>query len=414
MKMKNRKIYIFNSASRAANYGIGTYINQLTTCLNKAGISFDMIYLNGQGKEVSITDEKGHRQISIPTANYKSRKEMEYYHRNVAYLLDEYIVQEKDTECIFHLNFMTNPHFVSCLKKRYKCKIILVCHYTNWSFSLLGDEKKLLSIIKDKKQRKIPANKQYYKDLKEDIKMIKKCDQFVCVAEHTLQTFLKVSDIEKVKCKIIHNALKDEYKELHPAQKQILKAKWWIDEQTKIILFVGRLDEVKGISPLIKAFKELLKVNSNIHLILAGDGDFSRWIAESTECSTKITFTGRLSKKKVQELYQIADIGIVPSIHEEFGLVAIEMMMHKRPIIVGNTGGLSEIINDNISGLKVPIKVLKGKRTISPQSLATKIELLLENEQFASNIAEKGRELFLEKYEISSFQDKMLTLYKNI
>lgn len=412
--MKNRKIYIFNSASRAANYGIGTYIDQLTTCLNKTDISFDIIYLNGTGKEVTSTDKKGYRQISIPAANYKSKKEMEYYHRNVVYLLDEYIVQEKDTECIFHLNFMTNPYFVSCLKKRYKCKIVLVCHYTNWSFSLLGDEKRLLSIVKDKKQRKIPANKQYYKDLKEDIRMIKKCDQFVCVAEHTLNTFLKVSDIEKAKCQIIHNALKDEYKELRPIQKQSLKAKWRMDEQTKIILFVGRLDEVKGITPLIKAFKELLKTNSNIHLILAGDGEYSRWITEGSECCTKMTFTGRLCKKKVQELYQIADIGVVPSIHEEFGLVAIEMMMHNLPIIVGNNGGLSEIIKDNISGLKVPIKILKGKRTISPQSLATKMKLLLENKQFASNIAEKGRESFLKEYEISSFQDKMVTLYKNI
>lgn len=412
--MKNRKVYIFNSASRAANYGIGTYISQLTSCLKKTDISFDVIYLNGEGKEVTVTEEKGYRRILIPAAQYRNKREVEYYYRNVAYLLDEYIIQDKYTECIFHLNFMTNPLFVSSLKKRYKCKVILTCHYTNWSFSLLGDEKRLLAIAKDKTQRKSLVNKQYYNELKEDIEMIKKCDRFVCVAEHSLNTFLKIIDIEKDKYKIINNAIRDEYKELTYKQKQILKAKWWIADHTRIILFVGRLDEVKGVNPLINAFKKLLQTHPDTHLILAGDGEYNQLLIEASECCTKITFTGRLCKKKIQELYQIADIGVVPSIHEEFGLVAIEMMMHKLPIIVGNTGGLSEIIKDNITGLKVPIKTLKGKRTISPQFLSSKIRLLLEDGQYASNIAENGRKVFLEKYEISSFRSKILTLYKSL
>lgn len=412
--MRNKKIYIFNSASRAVNYGIGTYISQLTSCLNKANIDFDVIYLNAEGKEVAVTVQKGYRQISIPFTNYRNKKESEYYYRNVTYLLDEYIIQDQNTECIFHLNFMSNSLFVSYLKKRYKCKIILVCHYTNWSFSLLGDEKKLMSIVNNKAKKRSITEKHYYNELKEDIKMIKRCDRFICVAKHTLDTFLKVSDINRAKCQIIYNALKDEYCELNPIQKEILKSKWRLPEGTKIILFVGRLDEVKGIGPLIKAFKELLLTNPDIHLIIAGDGNYTQWLTEATDCCTKVTFTGRLCKKRIIELYQIADIGVMPSIHEEFGLVAIEMMMQKLPIIVGNTGGLSEIIKDNITGLKVSIKTLREKRTIPPKVLSTKIKLLLENKQLASEIAENGRRDFLKQYEISSFKDQMSMLYKNL
>lgn len=412
--MKNIKVYIFNSTCRAANYGIGTYINQLTSCLKKTNISFEVIHLNATGKEVTITEEKGYRQITIPIANYKNKKESEYYYRNVTYLLDEYIIQNKDTECIFHLNFMSNSQFISCLKKKYKCKIVLVCHYTNWSFSLLGDEKQLLSIVNNETKKRNTAERQYYNELKEDIKMIKQCDKFVCVAEHTLNSFLKVSNIESMKCQIINNALKDEYRELNPAQKQTLRSKWQISDNIKVILFVGRLEEIKGIGPLIKAFKKLLKTNPNTHLILAGDGNYSQWLAEAAECCTKVTFTGRLCKKAIKELYQIADIGVMPSIHEEFGLVAIEMMMHKIPIITGNTGGLSEIIENDINGLKVQIKISKGKRTISPQLLSANIKLLVENEQLASEIGNNGRKSFLEKYEISLFKDKMTTLYNNL
>lgn len=412
--MKNTKIYIFNSASRAANYGIGTYIEQLTSCLHKTSLSFEVIYLHGDGKEVTISKKKNYSQISIPAAAYRTTLGSEYYYRNVAYLLDEYIPRDKNTEYIFHLNFMSNPLFVSCLRKRYKCKIVLVAHYTNWSFALFGDEKKLLSIVNKTSRKRTGEEKQIYKSIQTDIKMIKKCDRFVCVAEHTLKTFQKISDIDQSKWQVIHNALKDEYKEIDTEKKLLLKAKWRINEDTKVVLFVGRLDEVKGISFLIKAFKNLLSTNPNSLLILAGDGDYSRWLKEVENCWTKITFTGRLEKKKIFELYQIADIGVVSSIHEEFGLVALEMMMHKIPIIVGDTGGLSEIVEDNITGLKVPIRMVKGKREISPQLLSNKMKLLLENDSFAYEIAENGRNRFLEKYEISSFKDKMLNLYNNL
>ncbi len=412
--MKDIKIYIFNSASRAAQYGIGTYINQLTSCLNRGHLNFEVIYLHGEGREVSVSEEKNYRQITIPNVAYRSARESAYYYRNVSYLLDEYIPRDKKTEYIFHLNFMSNPQFISCLKKRYKCKIILVSHYTNWSFSLLGDERKLLSIVNQSPRKRTLEDKQIYKNIQADIKMIKMCDHFICVAQHTLDTFLKVSDIDKSKCHIINNALKDEYKEISIEKKVSLKAKWWIPENVKVILFVGRLDKVKGISSLIKAFKNLLKTNPNAHLMLAGDGDYARWLKEASCCWTKITFTGRLDKKKITELYQIADVGVISSIHEEFGLVALEMMMHKIPIIVGDTGGLSEIVEDNVTGLKVPIRMVKGKREIPPLLLSNKMKLLLENDFFASEIAKNGRNRFLEKYEISLFKAKLLSLYKNL
>lgn len=281
---------------------------------------------------------------------------------------------------------------------------------------MLGDEKKLLSIVNKPSRKRTFEEKQIYNNLQADIKMIKKCDRFVCVAKHTLDTFFKVSDIDKSKFKsqVINNALKDEYECISFEKKSSLKEKWWIPENIKIILFVGRLDEVKGISPLISAFKSLLKTNPNTHLILAGDGDYTRWLKESENYWTKITFTGRLDKKKILELYQIADIGVVSSIHEEFGLVALEMMMNKIPVIAGDTGGLSEIFDNNITGIKIPIITIKEKRKISIKLFSSKMKLLLDDILLSAKIAENGRNEFLDKYEITSYKIKMLALYKNL
>lgn len=398
----------------AAAYGIGTYIDQLTFCLQNAHVDFEVILLHAKGDEVSISTEKGYRQIFIPSVVYRVNKDSLYYYRNVSYLLDEYITVCKNTKLIFHLNFMSNSRFISALKKRYACKVVLVCHYMNWSFNLLGDEKRLVSIIAKKSRERTAEEKIICKDVEDDLNAIKKCDKFVCVAQHSLNVYLNISDIDPDKCSVINNAIKDEYNDINHLKKESIKGKFWIPKETKVFIFVGRLDEAKGISSLLKAFKFLLKRRTDIHLILAGDGDISRWQKESANCWTKISFTGRLDKKQLAQLYQIAYLGVVSSIHEGFGLVAIEMMMHQLPVIVGDTGGLAEIVEDNISGLKVPIKKVKGKRTISHTALADKMEQLLSNEDFAATLARNGRKRFLDNYEISQFQRKIISIYKTI
>ena len=66
--------------------------------------------------------------------------------------------------------------------------------------------------------------------------------------------------------------------------------------------------------------------------------------------------TGYVDKKTLYELFYISDIGIVPSLYEEFGLVAIEMMMMELPVIVGNNSGLEEIVDYGKSGIVLPLK----------------------------------------------------------
>lgn len=408
--MNSTKVYIFNKKSKGAAYGIGTYISQLTKCLNKSCIDFEIVSLNSIGNELFISDENGYQEISIPGSQYDTK----YYMRNISYLLDNFIPKDKKTKVIFHINFMTNSDLIENLKKRFNCKIILTCHYTDWSMDLLGDENRLLSIINKKYKYRTDFEKNIIKRVEDDIKMIKKCDHLVCVAQHTLSTFMKISNIENTKCTVINNALKDTYKEKSSEKRKTLRKKYFIKDSTQIIFFAGRLDEVKGISSLLKSFKTILKTNPDTHLILAGDGDYNRWLKEADGYWTKISFTGMLNKKKLTELFQIADIGVISSIHEEFGYVAIEMMMHKIPVIVGDTGGLSEIIEDNISGLKVPIRTKYGVKNISHIILAEKIDLLLNDKSFAYKIAEAGRNRFLERYEISLFKHKILNLYQTI
>jgi glycosyltransferase involved in cell wall biosynthesis len=243
--------------------------------------------------------------------------------------------------------------------------------------------------------------------------MINKADRFVCVAQHTLNSFRKLGDI-RTEAKVINNALADIYVSLSKDSKLSLRNKYHVGVDTKIVLFVGRLDEVKGLHFMIKAFGKLLKTYPDIHLFVLGDGDFNKCLKEASDSWAKITFTGRLEKKKLYEFYSLADMGVVCSLHEEFGFVAIEMMMHELPVIVTKTGGLDEIVEEGVSGLKVPVRTKKGVRQVDVKALAAKMDYLLSNPDEAMILGKNGRKRFLEKYELSIFRKKILELYDEL
>lgn len=412
--MIKKKVYIFNNNSRAAVYGIGTYITQLIDCLKNENIEFGLIYIHAEGNEVTISEQEGYQLISIPTTNFSNFKSRKYYARNIVYLLKEFIPYEKGVEYIFHLNFMNDSALVSNLKKMFKCKVILVAHYSNWSFTLLGDYPKLQQILKKRPSKRDYKEQNIAKEVKENSKMIAKCDKFVCIARHSLESFTSICQVDIKKTSLINNALRDCYIPIDEKQKHAIRQKYYIQEETPLLIFAGRLDEVKGITFLIQAFRKVLKKHANTRLLIAGDGNFNKWLKEAGGIWSQITFTGRIEKDVLYELYQIADIGIVSSIYEEFGFVAIEMMMHQLPIIVSDTGGLSEIVEDKISGFKVPVINDGKQRVIDSEAFSARIIQLIEQHEYAKLMAKNSRKRFLEKYELAVFRQNILNLYREI
>ncbi|MCL2651596.1 MAG: TIGR04157 family glycosyltransferase [Candidatus Azobacteroides sp.] len=414
--MKKKELYIFNEISRAAVYGIGSYIDQLIKALKDTEWKINIVLLYAQGNEIEITEKNRYRQINIPSPFEKENSNLEqYYLKIIPYILRIVISEDSETEYIFHMNFMINSYLVKRLKKYFTCKIISAFHYTDWSLVLSGDYSRLEAIIKkSKREVKTDLEKAILKRFKEDLKIINRVDCIIFVAQYTLKTYCMAGNIHAKKIAVIHNALEDSYVPLLNEEKLLLRKKYLLEERVKIILFAGRLDEIKGVTFLIQAFKMVLTTNPDTCLFIAGDGDFDLLLKESADCWTKIYFTGLIEKKKIFELYNIADIGVVCSLHEEFGLVAIEMLMHALPVIVTQTGGLDEIVEDGISGLKVPIRTIQGNRQVDVKQLAEKIRFLLDNPVNAQELGENGRKRFLEKFELSIFKDKMLNLYENL
>jgi glycosyltransferase involved in cell wall biosynthesis len=225
------------------------------------------------------------------------------------------------------------------------------------------------------------------------------------------EIFCRDYGLDETKISVISNGLLDIADTT--AHTELLRKKWNIPPGEKIILFAGRIDEVKGVSYLIKAFREVLRKCRNCRLIIAGSGNYDTFFKEAKDICTKITFTGLLEKEELHEIYQIADVGVIPSLFEPFGYVAIEMMMHKLPVVVTTTSGLNEIVDDTC-GLKTPITVLPDRVEIDAALLSEKILYLLQHPIEAKQMGQNGRKRYLYNYSSEIFRRNMLQIYESI
>ncbi|MEI6623721.1 MAG: glycosyltransferase family 4 protein, partial [Actinomycetes bacterium] len=120
-----------------------------------------------------------------------------------------------------------------------------------------------------------------------------------------------------------------------------------------LIVYVGRLEWEKGVHTLIDALPAVVAQHPDLHVVIAGTGTYEAMLhqhgRELTEAGV-VTFTGWLPEDELQALAAAADVAVVPSLYEPFGLVALEAGALGIPLVVARTGGLADIVTDGVSG----------------------------------------------------------------
>lgn len=408
--MKN--LYIFNESRRGSIYGVGTYIHELIAALQDTDININVVNLLSEKPQIQIEIVDSIRYWHIPNVIEEQRtidaqKIRKIYYCNVIYLLNLHI--EDKSNLIFHLNYNQCESFVEELKKTFNCKIISVVHFSDWGFKIYDNLQQLRDILNEEQSDIFKDN--IKKTFQEDKLYYSKVDRLICLSNYMYQILCQDYGLESSKICIIPNGLHDIPDTLN--NKKSIRRRWYIQRGEKIILFAGRIDEIKGVNYLIKAFRETIKRFPRCRLIVAGGGEYDKCFSEAKGIYTKITFTGLLEKKDLYDLYCIADIGVVPSLFEPFGYVAVEMMIHKLPIIVTATSGLNEIVDDN-TGLKVPLTRLTDTVEIDTSLLAEKIMYLIQNPSKAKDLGRNGRKRYLREYSSEVFRKNMINLYASV
>ena len=157
----------------------------------------------------------------------------------------------------------------------------------------------------------------------------------------------------------------------------------------KIILFVGRIEPLKGIDLLLNAVAPLEDKSDLRILIIGGDSAESGEVARLSQLAAnlgvgeKVTFLGAVEHEKLPLFYNAANVCVMPSYYESFGLVALEALACGTPVIASRVGGLPSIIRDGVTGYLIPWHC--------PEPFTERLELLLANEALAKSLGLAGR-----------------------
>lgn len=178
--------------------------------------------------------------------------------------------------------------------------------------------------------------------------------------------------------------------------------------EEKIVLFVGRLVFEKGIHVLVNAFPKVLE-KANAKLVIVGNGYMKEqlsFLANNRGLSHKVMFTGFVDDETLRKLQMCANVSVVPSLFEPFGIVALEAMAARSPVVVSDTGGLSEIVEHDESGVKVFVN--------DPDSLAWGIAKILTDDDYANRVRTNAYRKIQEKYNWDKIAQQTKGIYENV
>ena len=182
-----------------------------------------------------------------------------------------------------------------------------------------------------------------------------------------------------------------------------------IDGTRRNVLYVGRLEKIKGVQYLLQAMPRVLEVEPLVTLTIAGEGEYREVLEDLVRelgLEKNVTFVGHKMRDELRELYEYATVVAVPSIWPEpFGKVGIEAMSVGRPVIASDVGGISEWLKDKETGFLVPPK--------SSEAIAEKILTLFGDPDLLSQFSEQSAH-HATQFSIEAYASRVVELYEQL
>jgi D-inositol-3-phosphate glycosyltransferase len=201
-----------------------------------------------------------------------------------------------------------------------------------------------------------------------------------------------------------------------PMDQATARAQIGADPDQPLVLYVGRIEALKGIETLIQALPRLPAARRPYVHVIGGeanladqslDNEMARLRALAAELGVAgwVEFLGQREQEKLVAHYAAADVVVLPSYYESFGMVALEAMACARPVVASRVGGLAYVVQDGVSGFHVQ----EG----DPAELAERLQQLLGDDGLRSALGQGGRRLAA-GYSWAYVAKKIETVYFNL
>lgn len=219
------------------------------------------------------------------------------------------------------------------------------------------------------------------------------CSDRIVLISEWMKSFIRSN-----KAVVVHNTVDiADFQHLRPD-----KIRSEFDIKGRSIVFVGSLEERKGIKYLIQAFPLIKASAPDVKLLVIGNplpgrGHYIDTLKELAKYDENIIFAG--SRPDVYDIIAACDVLVVPSLSEAFGRTVIEAMACRKPVVASNVGGIPEIVDDGKTGILVPPK--------SSEAIADAVIKLLTDKALADSMASEGRKKVERYFNAGSQTDKI-------
>jgi glycogen synthase len=254
------------------------------------------------------------------------------------------------------------------LAKRFRCPLVVTIHATEYG--------RHQGWVNDHPQSHIHGVEKW---------MANRAERVITCSAYMREHVADIYGLEERRIAVIPNGI--DPSELVPVDDlDHLRAQFAAPDE-RLVLLVGRLVYEKGFQLALEALPGLIERLGDVRFIVAGSGTHEaelRKQASELGLDEHGTFLGWIGDDVLHSLYRIADLTVVPSIYEPFGLVALEAMASGCPCLVADTGGLREVVPNESVGLRF--------RSRDPESLGTMAERLLTDDELRERLVAEAQE----------------------
>ncbi|UCS95062.1 glycosyltransferase [Echinicola marina] len=388
-------LILFYCGQRTGNFGAGSHIGSLLPFIKEErSIRFIVIQTDDKDAErVGFEKIDGVEVLRIPQPENKLflASAQDFIQQTYAKRLVEIIypyIKEIDNP-VFWVNSIDYLNVCFELKEHLDCQLLYVHHAWSWKIHYNVCDEDFVRIYRKNGSPNASTAIEFTR-YQQAIAML--ADQVVTVTDQAKSFFTRYLDVPTEKVSTIYNGI-DMKSSSGKIDKSALRKRLGIPEGEKVILFTGRIKADKGLGYLLEAFKKVLEVEPTCRLVLVGKGDFDEFIPLVYPYSTKVTFTGKLPKEEVNDWYRLADVGVLPSLHEQCSYTAIEMRFFQIPIIVSSVEGLEDMFRHEHDALKLTIHYdQEGKKTLDSDEIANNILRLCNDQELGIKLKKNGLE----------------------
>ena len=305
---------------------------------------------------------------------------------------------------LYHIHTLNLIELATFLRERYSGKIVVHLHCIPWKTVYDRNYKKYHELYNRYYSLKKIKPVEDYMSRHYETLAYQQADAIICVTQCACE-FLQKMGIPIEKIHIVYNGIAD-----------IVKGdiKHLTSEGKSCVLFVGNSNPSKGLDFLLHALSDFKE--ETIKLIIVGNFAFQKRVRLlSSYPHIDIQFTGQLSLKDMSYYYSKADIGIIPSVHEQCSYTAIEMMMFGIPVVCTDIDGLREIFQQGINALKVPLLTpLKGKQQVDTKAISKAIHTIINQPSLHERLSRGGRDTYLRHFTEKRMISSINHLYSSL